>query len=284
MPWAAAAAPAIIAGVGAVGGALASRGGSSNTNYEWGPQQKQMYNAAWPFMQGMAQYGAQNMGKPNMGAPMMGAPPSLYDVPSGQNLMPTQGWYDNISQEVKQGLWEPWNDAANQLQMNMGVQGQLGSPRGGYSGAAGTGLGQLYADAGQQVGMQAWNMTQPGNQAMWQANLGRNVAGYNANMGQYQQNYNTELEAWRYPFQTLPNVAMGNQATGLVSQQGNPWAGAIAGGMQGGLAAYSMFGGQNQTQSPFGSYSPYQTGTPNIGMGNYMPRSVDQWQYSPAMY
>lgn len=268
MPWV----PAAIGAVGAIGGALASKGGGSSVDYEWSNQQKEMYEQSWPFMQGLTKYGGQQMGQPMMGAPMMGAPPSPYDIPSGQNLMPTQGWYDNISSEVKQGLWEPWNDAANQLQMNMGQQGQLGSPRGGYSGAAGTALGQMYADAGKNVGMQAWNMTQPGNQAMWQANLGRNQAGYQADMGQYQQNYNTELEAWRKPFDIIPNIAMGTQPTGLVNQQGNPWAGAIAGGMQGGLAAYSMFGGgQGQsagfgsqgTQTPFMPNNYYQQMTPN---------------------
>jgi hypothetical protein len=217
---------------------------------------------------------------------MMGAPPSIYDVPGGQNLMPTQGWYDNISQEVKQGLWEPWNDAANQLQMNMNVQGQLGSPRGGYSGAAGTGLGKLYADAGQQVGMQAWNMMQPGNQALWQANLGRNIADYQANMGQYQQNYNTELEAWRMPYNILPSAGLGAAQSGYITQSGNPWAGAASGALMGGLASYNMFGGGNQNQGftipPYMSSNPYNTGA--YGVGGYSGNPYQVGQFGTSAY
>jgi len=275
MAWAAAA-PAVIGAMGTIGGALASRGGKPGVDYGWSNQQEATWNQAYPFMTGITQYGMANMGQPYMGAPMMGAPPSLYNVPRSDGLMPTQGWYDNLSSEVKQGLWEPWNDAANQLQMNMGVQGQLGSPRAGYSGAAGTGLGQLYADAGQQVGMQAWQMTQPGQQAMWQANLGRNIAGYEADMNQYQNNYQRQVEAWQYPFGILPGAASGSYPTGVITQNGNPWAGAM-GGAATGLMAYNMFGGNNQgTSAP---YTPFQTGN-----ANYTGRPVDQWQYSGGAY
>jgi hypothetical protein len=167
MPWLAAA-PYLAAGgmalAGGIAGAMSSKGGSSDTQYEWSDEQKNNYYMAQPWAQ-------QQAGTAAGPIPQMGAPPSIYDIPSGQGLQPTSGWYDSIAPEVRQGLWEPWNDAANQMQMNMGGRGQLGSPGAGYSGAAGTGLGQLYADAGQQVGMQAWNMMQPGQQAMWQANL-----------------------------------------------------------------------------------------------------------------
>ena len=184
-------------------------------------------------------------------------------------MMPTKGWYDNMSPEIKQGMWEPWNDAANQLQMNMGGQGQLGTPGAGYSGAAGTGLGQLYADAGQQVGMQAWNMMQPGQQAMWQANLGRNVQEYQTSLQPWQQNHQSEMEAWRMPYSMAPGLMTGSYPTGLVTQSGNPWAGAGAGAMMGGLAAYNMFGGQQQPSGSGYSSNPYnigQYGTTAYGM------------------
>jgi hypothetical protein len=43
----------------------------------------------------------------------------------------------------------------------LGGHGQLGSARGGYSGAAGAALGQLAAKGAQNVGLQAWQMTAP---------------------------------------------------------------------------------------------------------------------------
>ena len=209
----------------------------------------------------------------------MGAPPSIYDIPSGEGLQPTSGWYNSIAPEVRQGMWEPWNDASNQMMANMSGIGQLGSPGAGMSGAALNAQGSLYADAGQQVGMQAWNMMQPGQQAMWQANLGRNTDQYNTSLIPWQQNYSSGLQDYQQANQ-LMGVHSSGGPTGIISQQGNPWAGALSGGLQGGLAAYSMFGGQNQQPAAPPAYTPFQTGTPN-----YMPNAVDQWQYSsPARY
>jgi hypothetical protein len=254
---------------------LGSKGGSAD--YKLPDEMQRVYYMSKPMFQGLAREGGESASQPNLGAPMMGAPPSVYDVPSGAGLMPTSQWYNNIAPEVRQGLWEPWNDAANQMQSVMGIQGQLGSPRSGIrSGAAQTALGELYSDAGQKVGMQAWNMMQPGQQALWQANLGRNIADYDGRMGQYRQNYGTELEAWRMPFNILPQAGLGAAGSGYIEQRGNPWAGGLSGAMMGGLGAYNMFGGGgNNYSAPSNPYLPFQAGTPNIGGRP----AVDQWQY-----
>ena len=86
------------------------------------------------------------------------------------------------------------------------------------------------------------------------------------------------------PFNTLPSVSMGNQPTGMVTQNGNPWAGALSGGMQGGLAAYSMFGGgQGQAQpTNFGSGNPYNTGI--YGGGGYSGNPYNVGQYGTTAY
>lgn len=269
-------APAII-GASALGsaaiGAMGSgkKGGGSDVDYKWSDEQQIAWQKAQPWVN-------QRVDQSLNGPPQLGAPPPLYDIPDATGLTPTSGWYNSIAPEVKQGLWEPWNDAANQLQANLGVQGQVGSPLGGYSGAAGTGLGQLYADAGQQVGMQAWNMMQPGQQALWNANLGRNVTGYNTSLVPWQQNYQSSLQDWNVTQNLLSSMAAG-QPTGIVSQQGNPWAGALSGAAFGGLTANSIFGnnnygggGGNNFMNP---YTPFQTGTPN-----YTGSPVDQWQYA----
>jgi hypothetical protein len=198
------------------------------------------------------------------GPPQMGTPPNIYDVPSGQGLMPTKGWYDSISPEVKQGLWEPWNDASDQMMANMSGVGQFGSPVGGMSGAALNAQGSLYADAGEQVGMQAWNMMAPGQQALWQANLGRNVAGYNTSLIPWQNNYQAGMQDWTITQNQMQNMSAGTP-TGIVSQQGNPWAGAASGAAMGGLAAYNMFGGQQPQMPMYGSSNPYSV-PPNNGL------------------
>jgi hypothetical protein len=171
-------------------------------------------------------------------------------------------------------MWEPWNEAANQMQMNMGMQGQLGSPRGRYSGAAQTALGQLYADAGQQVGMQAWNMIQPGEQAMYNAELARNMTAYQSSLIPWQQNYQRQVEAWQYPFGITPGMVTGNYPSGIVTQQGNPWAGAAAGGMQGAMMGANWF---NQ------NVQPTQNSLSRFRSGMALQGRQDQWAYNPDM-
>ena len=264
-PWVA---PAIVGGSmlasSAIGAMSSGKGGGSDVDYEWSDEQKQNRRMALPWMQ-------QRAGQSLQGPPQMGAPPDIYNVPSGDGLMPTKGWYDSISPEVKQGLWEPWNDASNQMMQNMSGVGQFGSPGGGMSGAALNAQGSLYADAGQQVGQQAWNMMAPGQQAMWQANLGRNVDQYNTSLQPWQNNYQSGMQDWNITQSQMQNMSAGTP-TGIVSQQGNPWAGAASGAAMGGLAAYNMFGGQQQQpqmpQVPNYNYG-YGAGNSGYGIGGY---------------
>jgi hypothetical protein len=258
---------------GALSGALSSKGGSSDVDYEWSDEQQASYRQAQPWVQ-------QQMGTAMGGPPQMGAPPSIYDMPDATGLTPTKGWYDSISPEVKQGLWEPWNDAANQLQMNMGVQGQLGSPVGGYSGAAGTGLGKLYADAGQQVGMQAWNMMAPGQSQLFGANLGRNIAQYDTSLQPWQQNYQSGLQDYQQAGGLMANFATGGP-TGIINQQGNMAAGAASGAMTGALAGYGMYQGA-QGQPNFTSSNPYNVG--QYGYGGYSGNPYNVGQYGTTAF
>jgi hypothetical protein len=74
--------------------------------------------------------------------------------------MPNQGWYEGLDQSIKQGMWEPTNEAARNMINVMGGQGML-SARGGYSGSAQTALSDLYSKSATQQGLNAWNMMSP---------------------------------------------------------------------------------------------------------------------------
>jgi hypothetical protein len=54
-----------------------------------------------------------------------------------------------------------------QMLNTMAGEGQLGSPRAGYSGSAQGALGKLYGQAGKEVGLQAWNMINPNQMEAW---------------------------------------------------------------------------------------------------------------------
>lgn len=76
------------------------------------------------------------------------------------SLMPNAGWFNNLSPEIKQGMWEPYNEAGRNMINQMGGNGMV-SARGGFSGSGQTALADLYSKAGTQVGSQAWNMINP---------------------------------------------------------------------------------------------------------------------------
>jgi len=143
-------------------------GSSPSLDFEQSKQQRKMWDVMFPqfknFMQG------------NM--------PGLYDLPSP--VLPNTDWYNNLAPEVRQSLWEPAQEAGQQMMEVMGAKGQLGSAGSPMSGSAATGMGKLFADYGQGIGMQAWNMTQPGLMADYQAQLGRNITGYNTSLMPYQ--------------------------------------------------------------------------------------------------
>jgi len=94
---------------------------------------------------------------------------ALYNVP--QAPMPTQGWFSGLDQSIQSGIMEPYTLASQQLAEQLGSYGQLGSARGGVSGAGAAGLGRFWEDAAQGMGTQAWNMINPNAMAQYQAQV-----------------------------------------------------------------------------------------------------------------
>ena len=135
------------------------------------------------------------------------SPQNFYDIPSTNQMMPQQGWMNNLDSGVKKGLWEPWEQGANQLGERFGNAGMGGSARGGMSGSAAAGFGKYYQDAAKDVGMQAWNMVQPAQQAGWGAELGRG-----------RELAQERLTSQQYPWQMAPGLLGGSAAYPIVRQ------------------------------------------------------------------
>ena len=201
-------------------------GGGTEVEAARSPEQSQMFSALIPMLQRMGKMGAQ-------GSPLFDAP--SYDVPSTQGLMPTSGWFDSISPDVMQGVWEPYNQASQQMAEQMGAGGMGGSARGGWSGAAGAGLGKFWEQAGRNVGQQAWGMMQPGMAAGWNADLARNQNQAQMQYGALQAPYS----AVGMTGQGLPNMIATQQP------QGFSGAGAMGGALVGnelGLGGWGQAG------------------------------------------
>lgn len=143
-----------------------------------------------------------------------------YNVPqtpwmNPQQAMPTSGWFNNMSPQVKAGLWEPYEQGADLLTERMGAGGQAGSAMGGMSGAYGDAMGRYYGDAQNKVGMQAWQMQQPALQAAMLGNNANNMAGWGAMLGQNKDIWSQQLQQQMFPWQAMMGMTGGG---GLNSQ------------------------------------------------------------------
>jgi len=166
-------------------------GGGTKTEYVQSPEQREMYQKFMPMMEQMTDRA------------MKGQP--IYDVPEmpdSEMYSPTKDWWQNVSPEIKQGLWQPYQDSANQLSEQFGGQGMMGSPLTGTTGAFGNALGQQVASrAGAQMPMQAWQM---GAEAR-------------ALPLQHRQDM---ISANRMPWEVIPGMMGGTYSTPVVNQRG----------------------------------------------------------------
>jgi hypothetical protein len=114
----------------------------------------------------------------------------LYEVPQAPlvdynpgQYAPSAGWFSGLDPSITQGMWEPYNQGANQLAEQLSSFGGLGSARGGVSGMGAAGLGKFWENASQNVGMNAWNMMGPTREAQ----AAQTSAAQNAAMQQWLQ-------------------------------------------------------------------------------------------------
>jgi hypothetical protein len=236
----------------------------TKTTYTQSPEQQQMYATLLPMIQGLTQQGLSQMGQPNLGAPSAPTMPSMtgvlsgispYQIPSTESMMPTQSWWNSLSPDVMAGVWAPYQQASKGMLEQLGGIGQLGSARGGSTGAAGAALGQFSADAANKVGLQAWQMSQPAAQIGWQAQLAQNQQGYGNQLTEAQTNYANEVarqqanyqmaqQAWGMPF-GMTGMLPGTYSQGITTQPQSPnYMGMLGGAALGGLGGYQMTGGQ----------------------------------------
>ena len=140
--------------------------GGSNVSYRQSPEQQQVFQALMPLVNQMVSGAGQQ---------------SPWQIPSTQSMMPQQGWYEGMDQNIMAGIREPYQDASKQLTESMG--GTSGSARGGASGTLGATQSDFWSKAGTQMGQQAWNMVSPIQQMGWQAELQGNQFPYTAMPG-----------------------------------------------------------------------------------------------------
>jgi len=227
-------------------------GSSSKVSYRQSPEQRKVGESVYPLIQQM--YGRAGRGEgawdvpdmpsamenmPSMQGALSGVP--MYSIPQAQQ--PTQDWWNNVSGDVKQGLWAPYKEAGAQLSEMMGGQGQWGSMRGGPSGAAGAAMGKIASEGARQVPLQAWQMGQEGRMSEWNAQLGREQQDYGnrlreatADFGRYGMDYQNKLTQWgkeqeaiEFPYRQAGGYMQNTQSQPVVSPGSPDQTGAVIG-------------------------------------------------------
>lgn len=139
-------------------------GSPAEVQHSYSPYQEAAMQASMPAINRASGLASQGLGLYDVG-PAPSAP--TYNVVNPEMMMPTQQWWNSLSPNVKSGLYAPYQEVGQQLIETLGGRGAVGSPRAGYSGAAGAALGELGSNAARDVGMQAWQMTSPAMQTYW---------------------------------------------------------------------------------------------------------------------
>ena len=198
--------------------------GGGNDKPKFPAEIKKMWGIGHPLATRMAASGME-------GYPLWDVP-AMPDVPPP--VMPSAGWFQGIAPEVRQGLWEPYQEAGQQLGETFGSRGQQGSARGGYSGAYGSAMGSFAADAAKDVGLQAWQMTAP--QMMDYRN--QLYEGAMRERGDY-------LQAQQAPWTLFPSYlgGVGQLPYYATPNRPSPWVGAAGGAATGAAMGYGMGAG-----------------------------------------
>lgn len=228
---------------GVMGGLSPSSSATITGGYEPGPTGLPLNAPAAPYM-------------PSMEGVLSGVGlPNAQGLYSGLNApQPTAGWYDSLSPQVMQGLWEPYNEGGRQLMEVMGGAGRLGSESGGISGNAAAGLGQFYQDASKDVGLQAWQMASPGMWGDYQSGINERNLGWDVGLQDWQNqmtertsdwqneaarrsgDYQMSQQAWNVPW-GLMGMAPSLTPTGFVQPQSGS---GIGSGLMGGGAGWAL--------------------------------------------
>ena len=164
------------------------------------------------------------------------------DYLNPQALSPQGNWMGSLDPNIQAGLWEPYNQGAQQLINTMG--GGAGSASAGFSGAAGGALSDFYGDASKNVGMTAWNMMQPYNQAQYgigsqQLGIDQNLMNYGVAQSQAPLGFATSMLGGTYPTPVIQQGAPGYQPNpinmalqgGMAGSAFGPWGAGIGAGV-----------------------------------------------------
>ncbi|MHA2085947.1 MAG: hypothetical protein ACXABD_19560 [Candidatus Thorarchaeota archaeon] len=176
---------------------------------------------------------AKQMGEAATGGQPLWQVPGMPQAPGP--VLPTEQYFQSVAPQIQQALWQPYGQVFQQTLETMGGQGQLGSQRGGFSGASGAAAGTFAAEVAPRMAAQAWQMGAPELQRYGQQQY----------MGQLQQR-GEELQALQAPWSMYPSYMGGAGAMPLVHSPASP---SIAsrlgplGGMGAGLGIAAALGG-----------------------------------------
>jgi len=122
--------------------------------------------------------------------------PDKYNIPSLKSLMPYEGWYKDIDPNLRDYVWEPYQEGSEKLARELAGVGMYGSQKAGMSGAAADVFKDYNIDASQDVTASLWDMTYPGMEKHYGTQVQQEQDYWNALLGQAKTGYASKMEAW----------------------------------------------------------------------------------------
>lgn len=176
-------------------------GGATDVQYVQSPEARKAMGLMMPTME--------RIGAAGVGGPPLWEPPAPPTLPGLEMMMPTAATMGAIAPEVREAVMAPYTDVSRQLTEQLGAAGQLGSARGGISGAGATGLGRYWADVAPEYTKSLWGMTAPAQMAGW---------GREADLAT--QLWQQQIAAQQFPFGVIPGVFGAAMPSPVVQQPG----------------------------------------------------------------
>lgn len=203
--------------------------GPVNVNYVQSPEQKDLWNLAFPLLQNYVFPGgapAQTLydvpGLPTALAQLSPNAPNIGDYIVGSNL------YNQVYGTVAPSLWDTYQESVeNPLINRFAGSGTLGSNLAGLSGSAADVLLDKRGDAEKNISSQVFQYAQQplsegfqGALTEFAAENAMNIANAQALNQAIGQPWEAGIQAAQYPYQILTGILSGSMPTPFVSQSG----------------------------------------------------------------
>jgi hypothetical protein len=146
-----------------------------------------------------------------------------YNTPGMESLLPGSDWMSSLSPELTSAMWKPYEEGLKTLETQLSGRGQLGSERGGISGAAADVLQDYAIEASDEYTKNLYDVWAPAAYKGYETELGAEQDLWNEQLTQAKNVWAAQTEANKYGVEQ-GNLAEQNLWNEKLNQAKDVWA------------------------------------------------------------